>query len=420
MKVTSLLLSSTHFLFALFHPQNMVQAEDAGEVEKEQFYCDDSPDALDFVPASRTCRNLAGQTRCWFTYIPEEDEQESVPLVLDLHGFTSCAAFNPTYTGWRELAADENFYVVWPQGTNNIFYSPIPCWNAGSCCCANFFNIPDSQLMNDIIERTIEESDGRIDPKRVYIVGHSNGCFMSQRFAKDYPGVVAGVACHAGVMLLNHPSEDDPDWIPTTIVTVHGDEDETVSYPTTPTDLGAEDNIDLWAESNGCTKKTVTPDSGGEYTTHTWTGCTGGVSTRLYQVIGGDHTPYGSDGWVDTTTLAWDYLKTVSLDPDCPGNQVYASIEVTTDENPSETSWSIARDTADNILYEEGDYTEQNFKYTFSTCATVPSCYIFTIYDSGGDGLSGDGGYKIYSNGNVVIEDTFESGFEKTVLIGCD
>lgn len=420
MRVTSLLLSSTHFLFVLFHPQRLVQAEDTGEVEQEQFYCDDSGDALDFVPASRTCRIFAGQTRCWFTYTPEEDEQESVPLVLDLHGFSSCAAYRPEVTGWRELAADQNFYVVWPQGTNNILYAPIPCWNAGYCCCEILFdNIPDDRLLNHIIERTIEESEGRIDPKRVYIAGHSNGCFMSQTFAKEFPGVVAGVVCHSGVMIEDHPSEDDPDWTPTTIVTVHGDEDLVVPYFNNPIhDHGAPENIDLWGQSNGCSKKTVVPE--GPYRTHTWTGCTGNKSTRLYQIIGAGHSPYASDGYVDATALAWEYIKTVSLDPDCPEDQAYASIEITTDENPSETSWSVALDTADNIIFEGGDYTEQNFKYTFSNCVLVPSCYIITIYDSGGDGLSGDGGYKIYSNGNVKNEGTFESGFEKTVLIGCD
>ena len=419
MKVASLVLYSAHLFIAFFHPQSLVEAEEAGEAEQEQYYCDDSSDALDFVPASRTCTFLAGQTRCWFTYTPEEDEQETVPLVLDLHGFSGCAQNNPGYTGWRELAYEENFYVVWPQGTNNFSYSPIPCWDAGSCCCLS--EIPDSRLLNDIIEKTIEGSGGRIDPKRVYIAGHSNGCFMSQRFAKDYPGVVAGVVCHAGVMLLEHPSEDDSDWTPTTIVTVHGDADDVVPYSTTFGQVGAEDNIDLWGESNGCTKKTVTPDPTGEYVTHTWTGCTGGVSTRLYQVINGDHSPYARTGYVDTTAMGWDYIKTVSLDPNCSGNRVYASVEVTTDQNPSETSWTIARRREDNIVYEGGDYTEQNFKYTSSSCVRVPKCYIFTIYDSAGDGLSGDGGYKIYADGNVVIDGTFESGFEKSVSIGpCD
>jgi len=391
---------------------------ESDESQEKRFYCDDSSDAMSFVPASRTCTNLAGQERCWFTYVPEEDEQETIPLVLDLHGFGGCAQFTSDYTGWKERAYDDNFAVIWPQGTNNIFYSLLPCWDAGSCCCTGRRDIPDSDFLMEIIQKTINASNGKIDPKRVYIGGHSNGCFMSQRFVKDYPGVVAAVACHAGVMLLEHPSNDDPNWVPTTIVTVHGDADDTVSYPTTPGDLGAEDNIDLWGESNGCTKKEITPNPSNDYVTHTWTECDGGVSSQLIQVLGAGHSPYASDGYVDTTSIAWDYIKTVSLDPGCPGNGIYSTIVITTDQNPSETSWTVARGSVDNIVLVSDPYVEQNFNYSVGLCA-VPDCYIFTIKDSSGDGLSGDGGYAIYADGNLLSEGSFNDGFEESVQIGC-
>ena len=416
MSVTLLLLYFTYFLI-------FISATDIQRLAQvPEFYCDDSPDALDFVPADRSCTNIGGQRRCWFTYTPPSlggQEPGTVPLVLDLHGFSGCATEPPTYTGWRELAYEEDFYVVWPQGTNNFFVSPLPCWNAGSCCCASE-SIPDSDLLNQIIQETIADSNGIIDPNRVYIGGHSNGCFMSQRFVKDYPGVVAAVACHAGVMLLDHPTEDDPNWVPTTIVTVHGDADDVVSYPTTPTDLGAEDNIDLWGTSNGCTKKTVTPDPGNDYVTHTWTGCNRGVSTQLYQVLGGDHSPYASSGYVDTTALAWDYIKTYSLYPKCPPGQVYATLQIVTDETPSDISWTVAKDSASNIVLEEDNLTEVNFKYTYGGyCIRPIDCYIFTINDASGDGLSGDGGYGLYTDGKLQYESSFDSGFSESVSFGC-
>jgi len=379
------------------------------------------------VPASRSCTDLAGQERCWFTYAPEEDEQETIPLVLDLHGLGACASVIPTYSGWRERAYDDNFMVVWPQGTNDIRFSARPCWDFGFCCCTGDRDIPDSDFLMEIIQTTINISNGKIDPKRVYIAGFSNGCFMAQRFATDYPGVVAAVACHAGVMpSAEYPSNDDPNWIPTTIVTVHGDADQTVPYPTNPVNptgnLGAEDNIDSWGESNGCTKKEITTDPSNEYVTHTWTGCDGGVSNQLFQIIGAGHRAYLSDDDVDvdTTSLAWDYVKTISLDPDCPGYQVYATIVLTTDENPSETSWTVARGSVDNIILVSDPYVEQNFKYTVGLCGTPAACYVFTIKDSSGDGLSGDGGYAIYGNGNLIAEGSFNDGFEESIQIGCD
>jgi len=406
------------FLYFLIISLLLKQIVIADTEKQSKFYCDDSSDALEYVPAERSCISLAGQNRCWFTYTPEQDEQETVPLVLDLHGYISCAAANPPYTGWRERAYEDNFYVVWPQGTNDIAFSFIPCWNAGSCCCPSNRNIPDSRLINKIIKRTIKSSNGRIDPKRIYIAGHSNGCFMSQKFVADYPGVVAAVACHAGVMLEEHPSNEDVNLVPTTIVTVHGDEDTAVSYPTTSSDLGAEDNIDLWGESNGCTKKTIEADSSNEYITHTWSGCDRGVSNQLIQVLGGSHSPYASSGFVDTTSIAWEYIKTMSLDPDCPSGQGYVSIEITTDDDPADTSWKIVKRSGNTVI-RGGNYVEGNFKYTTAGGCVPRGCYTFTIYDASGDGLSGNGGYAIYGNGNPIVEGSFDGGFEKSVSIGC-
>ena len=79
--------------------------------EGEQ-YCDDSPDALSFVPAARSCTNVGGQNRCWFTYTPPSlggQQPGTDPLVLDLHRFGGCAQLCLFYTGWRGRAYAEDF-----------------------------------------------------------------------------------------------------------------------------------------------------------------------------------------------------------------------------------------------------------------------------------------------------------------------
>ena len=37
-----------------------------------------------------------------------------------------------------------------------------------------------------------------IDPKRVYIIGHSNGAFMAHRLAHDHSGTIAAIVSLAG------------------------------------------------------------------------------------------------------------------------------------------------------------------------------------------------------------------------------
>ena len=110
-------------------------------------------------------------------------------------------------------------------------------------------------------------------------------------------------------------------------------------------------------------------------------------------------------------------MKNFSLDPDCPTGKIYGMIEVFTDENPSETSWTLARGTPDNVIITSDAYNEANFKYTFGSCAAI-DCYIFTIFDSSGDGLSGSSGYQIFGNGNLIVEGSFDNGFEESVSIG--
>ena len=67
-----------------------------------------------------------------------------------------------------------------------------------------------------------------MDPKRIYLVGHSNGAFMSHRMACDDAGQIAAIVSLAGATFQDatkcKPSE------PVSILDIHGDADDTVLY----------------------------------------------------------------------------------------------------------------------------------------------------------------------------------------------
>ena len=60
------------------------------------------------VDAAQSCIEHDGMTRCWYTYIPESvkeaaGDDESVALVMDLHGYNLCAAESAQYSGWNRM-----------------------------------------------------------------------------------------------------------------------------------------------------------------------------------------------------------------------------------------------------------------------------------------------------------------------------
>ncbi len=80
-----------------------------------------------------------------------------------------------------------------------------------------------------------------VDPDRVYLAGHSNGCALAQRVAYEHSNKIAGVACHSfyllpnifvqepliqPTLLANKPSS----YTPVPIFEVHGGQDSVVGY----------------------------------------------------------------------------------------------------------------------------------------------------------------------------------------------
>lgn len=84
------------------------------------------------------------------------------------------------------------------------------------------------------------------------------------------------------------------------------------------------------------------------------------------------------------------------------GSQV--TVYLKTDNNPLETTWEI-KDMQGSILATGGPYTEPKKAYTSVVDLGFGTCYEFSIYDAGGNGMccsNGTGFFKVY-NGNTTI-----------------
>ncbi len=72
------------------------------------------------------------------------------------------------------------------------------------------------------------------------------------------------------------------------------------------------------------------------------------------------------------------------------------------DENPEETSWELKNSTGD-VLYSGEGYTTPDEMIIIDFELDQTDCYSFTIYDAGGDGLTGDGLWVLAHNGSNIF-----------------
>ena len=74
------------------------------------------------------CMEHEDMERCWNVYLPTTiNVSLEVPLVIDLHGNTLTMQDQRDLSEFDDLADENGFIAVWPQGHDNS-------WNSGYCC----------------------------------------------------------------------------------------------------------------------------------------------------------------------------------------------------------------------------------------------------------------------------------------------
>lgn len=239
-----------------------------------------------------------GHHRAWEIFIPENMEK-NVPLVIDMHGYNGTAYSQRGASGFRELAKEENFIVAWPYG---LYRS----WNSGKECCdpAVKDNIDDVGFLRKMIDQIAEKHP--VDRTRVYVTGLSNGAAMAQRMAYEADDIIA--ACAAMSLYLIAP--ENPDYSPIPIMELHGTKDGVVSYGNGYFP-GAMENFKKWQTLNLCEGEALETWRDGKSYALLATGAEGSAEVALVTIEGAGHILYKgfSSCGVDTTQMAWDFLK---------------------------------------------------------------------------------------------------------------
>lgn len=234
------------------------------------------------------------------------DKSKPTPLVVLLHGYSGTSKIQDDYFGLSKLAEEKTFLVGLPDGTKDTQGNQF--WNATDACC-NFLNKPVDDVA--YIAALIDDMKSKynVDPKRVYIVGHSNGGFMAHRFACDHSKTVAAIVSLAGAQVKDATKCKPEDGV--AVLQVHGDMDETVSYAGgaffngLPLYPGAVETVATWAAKNGCeatlttqaTKLDLESGLAGTETTVARHNCTTKGAAELWTIAGGKHIPNFQTTW---------------------------------------------------------------------------------------------------------------------------
>ncbi len=193
------------------------------------------------------------------------DPSKSYPLVIGLHGLGGHGAGFERYFDLDRLVDELGFLGAFPDGSEE--------------------NRPDH-------------------PRRVYLVGHSNGGYMAYRFACDRASRVAAIVSSAGAMW-NDVSRCQPSE-PVAVLELHGTADEVVPYAGGALDRAegavkpAHVTVSNWVALDHCATAVDTsappmdliadeePAVGAETSVERWGGCRG---VELWTIHGGAHSP---------------------------------------------------------------------------------------------------------------------------------
>ncbi len=268
---------------------------------------DDIPDSEEYGLFTKEIV-VDGVSRRYAIYIPQNLGSNPVPLVFELHGggiyiedMTGESGYKTPYKLWMDIADNEKFIVVYPEGLNGSYDKPT--WNDCREDCIVNSNADDVNFINVLISKI--SSDFNIDQARIYVSGTSNGGFMAQRLAVELNGKIAAIASVAAAKAA--VSECCEPSYPISVLFMNGTDDNhmpynggTIGNPPNPdhgTVLSTDSTIKYWATFNHTdtipdtyTYPDLDPNDGGVVQRFTYKNGDNGTEVVLYKINGGGHS----------------------------------------------------------------------------------------------------------------------------------
>src|SRR5712691_325328 len=141
--------------------------------------------------ADRVARTIkvGDLSRTFYLHVPPKlPRDKAVPLVLMFHGGGGTPAFAERESKFSDLADREGFLVAYPEGLGKS-------WNDGRnnlTIVAQRDNIDDLGFVAALIDDVAKEH--KVDAKRVFSTGISNGAIFSHHLAANLSSRIAAIA----------------------------------------------------------------------------------------------------------------------------------------------------------------------------------------------------------------------------------
>ena len=245
--------------------------------------------------------------RHWFIrYLPRSyAPTQPMPVVIDLHGYSSGASFQTVASGLGPYGDHHGFITITPEGSGPPRYVT---WDTK-------LRSRDVQYIGELLDAV--EHTLCVDTRRVFVTGYSQGAFMASTLACVDADRIAAVATIAGIR--DAPGCRPAHAVP--VVAFHGTADPDIAYTgglgpaglklpaydgsgKTMSQEGLQHRPPLngaaipviagaWAKRNGCDPRPAPHTIAADVTRITWK-CPPGAEVELYRVRGGGHTWPGS------------------------------------------------------------------------------------------------------------------------------
>lgn len=237
------------------------------------------------------------KTRSYALHVPASyDGKTAVPLMIMLHDSGESAAKFANTTGMNAQSDAQGFIVAYPDS-----YGSPATWNPGFIDGAQ---ANDVAFLSELIDHFLK--DFNVDPKRVYVVGYSDGGMMAHKLASSVPEKITGIGVVGGTVGYQKAKDQvvtlDPAAAPVSVIVIHGVKDAVVPYETNAKFakgkagyLPGFEGVKYWLNQDKCDSKPdlkIKQQETVRITTYT---CQNSTSVQSIAIWNGTHTWFGSE-----------------------------------------------------------------------------------------------------------------------------